>query len=64
MLDRLTGALDLHTLHLRIVHQTLEIQACKDKIYSAPKTRGFVKGPSHVVLSALFRLQLMCMNIA
>ena len=39
--------LDPHTLHLKIGHQTLEIQACKVKIYSAPETRGFVKGPSH-----------------
>ena len=36
---------DSHTLYLRIVHQTPEIQACKDKSYSAPKTRVFVKGP-------------------
>ena len=39
--------LDPHTLHLKIGQQTLEIQACKVIIYSAPKTRGFVKGPSH-----------------
>ena len=38
--------LDSHTLHLRIVRQTPEIQACKDNNYCAPKTRGFVKGPS------------------
>ena len=43
--------LDPHTLHLKIGHQTLEIQACKIKIYSAPETRGFVKGPSHDLLS-------------
>ena len=43
--------LDPHTLHLKIGHQTLEIQACKVKIYSAPETRGFVKGPSHDLLS-------------
>ena len=46
--------LDPHTLHLKIGHQTLEIQACKVKIYSAPETRGFVKGPSHDLLSSLF----------
>ena len=43
--------LDPHTLHLKIGHQTLEIQACKVKIYSAPETRGFVKEPSHDLLS-------------
>ena len=43
--------LDPHTLHLEIGHQTLEIQACKVKIYGAPETRGFVKGPSHDFLS-------------
>ena len=43
--------LDPHTLHLKIGHQTLAIQTCKVKIYSAPKTRGFVKGPSHDLLS-------------
>ena len=43
--------LDPHTLHLKIGDQTLEIQACKVKIYSAPETRGFVKGPSHDLLS-------------
>ena len=43
--------LDPHTLHLKIGHQTLEIQACKVNIYSAPETRGFVKGPSHDLLS-------------
>ena len=37
--------LDSHTLHLKIVHQTPEIRACK--ISSAPETRGFEKGPSH-----------------
>ena len=42
--------LDSHTLHLKIGHQTLEIQACKVKIYSAPKTKGFVKAPSHDLL--------------
>ena len=43
--------LDPHTLLLQIGHQTLEIQACKVKIYSAAETRGFVKGPSHDLLS-------------
>ena len=43
--------LDPHTLHLEIGHQTLERQACKVKIYGAPATRGFVKGPSHDFLS-------------
>ena len=43
--------LDSHALHLKIGHQTLEIQACKVKIYSVPETRGFVKGPSHDLLS-------------
>ena len=43
--------LDPHTLHLEIGHQTLEIQACKVKIYGPPETRGFVKGPSHHLLS-------------
>ena len=38
---------DSHTLHLKIVHQTLEILARKVKIYNVPETRGFVKGPSH-----------------
>ena len=47
--------LDPHTLHLKIGHQTLEIQACKVKIYSAPETRGFVKGPSHDLLSQACR---------
>ena len=42
--------LDPYTLHLKIGHQTLEIQACKVKIYNAPETRGFVKGPSHDLL--------------
>ena len=39
--------LDAHILHLKIVHQTPEIQARKVKIYTAPETRGFEKGPSH-----------------
>ena len=39
--------LDARTLHLEIVHQAPEIQVRKVKIYSAPKTRGFEKGPSH-----------------
>ena len=39
--------LDSHTLHLKIIHQTPEIQACKVKIYSAPETRGYEKGRSH-----------------
>ena len=43
--------LDPHTLHLKIGHQRPGIQACKVKIYSAPETRGFVKGPSHDFLS-------------
>ena len=43
--------LDPHTLLLKIGHQTLEIQACKVKIYSAAETRGFVRGPSHDLLS-------------
>ena len=37
--------LDSRTVHSKIVYQTPEMQACKVKIYSAPKTRGFVKGP-------------------
>ena len=48
--------LDPHTLHLKIGHQTLEIQACEVKIYSAPETRGFVKGPSHDLLDFDFDL--------
>ena len=43
--------LDPHTLHLKTGHQTLKIQACKVKTCSAPETRGFAKGPSHVLLS-------------
>ena len=43
--------LDSHTLHLNIVHQTPEIQACKVKIYIAPETRGFREGPSHDLIS-------------
>ena len=43
--------LDSHTLHLKIVLQTREIQACKVKIDSAPETRGFVKRPSHDLIS-------------
>ena len=53
--------LDPHTLHLKIGHQTLEIQACKVKIYSAPETRGFVKGPSHVAQE--FRLLPLAFSI-
>ena len=43
--------LDSHTLHLKIVHQTPDIQASKVKIYSAPETRGFVKGPGPDLIS-------------
>ena len=43
--------LDSHTLDLKIVYQTPEIQACKVKIYSAPETRGFVKGPRPDMIS-------------
>ena len=43
--------LDPHTLHLKIVCQKPEIQACKVKIYSAPETRGLVKGPSPDLIS-------------
>ena len=39
--------LDSHTLHLKMVHQTPQIQARKVKIYSAPETRAFERGPSH-----------------
>ena len=46
--------LESHTLHLKIVCQTPEIQACKIKIYSAPKTRGFVKGPSPDLISQAY----------
>ena len=46
--------LDSHTLHLKIVHQRPEIQACKVKIYSAPATRGFVKGPSPDLISQAY----------
>ena len=38
--------LDSHTLHLKIVYQTPEIQACTVKIYNAPEIGGFKKGPS------------------
>ena len=31
--------LDSHTFHLKVVHQTLEIQARKVKIYSTPELR-------------------------
>ena len=43
--------LDSHILLLKIIYQTPEIQACKVKIYSAPETRGFVKGPSPDLMS-------------
>ena len=43
--------LDSHTLHLKIVFQTPEIQACEAKIDSAAKTRGFVKGPGPDLIS-------------
>ena len=43
--------LDSHTLLLKVVYQTPEIQACKVKIYSAPETTGFVKGPSPDLIS-------------
>ena len=46
--------LDSHTLHSKIAHQTLEIQACKVKIYSASETRGFEKGPSHDLFHGYF----------
>ena len=46
--------LDSHTLHLKIVHQTPEIQACEVKFDSAPETRGFEKGPSHDLYDAYF----------
>ena len=46
--------LDSHTLHLKSVHQRLERQACKVKIYSAPETRGFEKGPSHDLYHGYF----------
>ena len=46
--------LDSHTLHLKIVHQTPEIQACKVKFYSAPQTRGFEKGPSYDLYHVYF----------
>ena len=39
--------LGTHTLTLKIVHQTPEIQACRVKICGAPETRSFQKGPSH-----------------
>ena len=42
-----TCSQDSHTLRLKIIDQTPEIQAPKVKIYSAPKTSGFEKGPSH-----------------
>ena len=35
---------DSHALQLKIFHQTPEIQAYKDKLYSTPETRGFEKG--------------------
>ena len=51
--------LDPHTLLLKIGHRTLGIQACKVQIYSAAETRGFVKGPSHDLLS-----QVCCTGIS
>ena len=39
--------LDSKTLHLKSVHQKVEIQASKVKVYSALETRGFVKGASY-----------------
>ena len=54
--------LDSHTLHLRIVHQTPEIQACKVKICSAPQTRGFERGPSHDLYHGYFIFQSICLN--
>ena len=46
--------LDSHTLHLKIVHQTPEIRACKVEICSASETRGFEKGPSHDLYHGYF----------
>ena len=46
--------IDSHTLHLKIVHQIPEIQACKVKFDRAPETRGFEKGPSHDLYHAYF----------
>ena len=46
--------LDSHILHLKIVHQTPEIQACKVKIYSAPETRGFEKGLDMICIMDIF----------
>ena len=54
-LNSLTFNLDSHTLHSKIVHQTLEIQACKVKIYRAPEASGFEKGPSHDCITAIFQ---------
>ena len=48
-----------HNLHLKIVHQKPEIQACKVKIYRAPDTRGFEKGPSHDLYHGYFPKYLL-----
>ena len=48
-------SLDSHTLHLKIVHQTPEIQACKVKFDSAPETRGFEKGPTMICIIHIFQ---------
>ena len=56
--------LDPHTLHLKIGHQTLEIQACKVKIYSAPETRGFVKGPSPDLISQAYCKRIRTLTLS
>ena len=55
--------LDSHTLDLKIAHQTPEIQACKVKIYSAPESRGFEKGPSHDLYHTVDIFQSTCFKL-
>ena len=56
--------LESHTLHLKIVCQTPEIQACKVKIYSAPETRGFVKGPSPDLISQAYCKRIRTLTLS
>ena len=51
--------LDSHTLHLKSVHQTPEIQACNVNIYSTPETRVFEKRPSHDLYHGYFPKHLL-----
>ena len=46
--------LSIFTFHLKIVHQTTEIQVCKVKIYNASETGGLVKGPGNDLISQAY----------